>query len=174
MPRSHPLKTQRSVILYLNGPAREDIKDETRAEIKKSLRKVWRRLVDDCITDGIKGPICGIITFVLFTAIPTHSLTRVIDSNLEHLSPGEPLVCAPHSTIRLFDKYHTEIATIHAPMPFGHRTHPFYGISARRARDGKDFRRVYDFRMKVAVKYKVRVSLYLSLLFSTDRSTEKG
>lgn len=97
--------------------------------------------MDDCITDGIKGPICGIIT------------------NLEHLSPGEPLVCAPHSTIRLFDKYHTEIATIHAPMPFGHRTHPFYGISARRARDGKDFRRVYDFGMKVAVKYKRKVKI---------------
>lgn len=71
---------------------------------------------------------------------------------LDHLSPGEPLVMAPHSTVRLFDGLRREIATIHAPMPLNRRDQPFYGISRKRARDGLNFDVEFEFGITVTVR----------------------
>ncbi|KAJ3576955.1 hypothetical protein NP233_g63 [Leucocoprinus birnbaumii] len=125
---------QRFVILYLDGPARSELDSHHRRKIRKWLRKVWEKLVKRCVEKGIPGPISGVIAM------------------LDHLSPGEPLVMAPHSTVRLFDGLRREIATIHAPMPLNRRDQPFYGISRKRARDGLNFDVEFEFGITVTVR----------------------
>ncbi|KAJ3563510.1 hypothetical protein NP233_g8899 [Leucocoprinus birnbaumii] len=131
---SYKISQQKNVVLYLDGPTRADFDKESRAKIRKWLRKVWWKLAKRCDKKGTPGPICGVI------------------AKLDHLSPGEPRVMAPHATVRLFDGLHREIATLHAPMPLNRRDRPFYGISRKRARDGLDFDAKYEFGMTVRVK----------------------
>ncbi|KAJ3556309.1 hypothetical protein NP233_g12011 [Leucocoprinus birnbaumii] len=130
---SNRIARQKFVVLYLDGPTREELDLEARIKIRTWIRRVWRKLVERCLKKGTPGYISGVI------------------AKLDHLSPGEPKVMAPHSTVRLFDGWHREIATIHAPMPRNRRDRPFYGISRKRARNGVNFEAEYEVGMTVRV-----------------------
>ncbi|KAJ3566664.1 hypothetical protein NP233_g6857 [Leucocoprinus birnbaumii] len=131
---SYNVSKQKHVVLYLDGPTRAEFDKESRSKIRKWLRKVWKKFAKKCVANGTPGPVCGVI------------------AKLDHLSPGEPKVMAPHATVRLFDGLHREIATLHAPMLSRRPDQPFYGISRKRARDGLNFDAKYEFGMTVRVK----------------------
>ncbi|KAJ3576087.1 hypothetical protein NP233_g669 [Leucocoprinus birnbaumii] len=125
------LHTQKTVVLYLDvqGP-KHPLGKRTKRDIRRSLCRVWARLVEDCITDGIEGPICGVVV------------------NRPHKSFSDRKW---HSTVRLYDRYNYEIATIHSPMPKNHQDRAFYDVAWWNERNGQDFAEKYRIAMKVSV-----------------------
>ncbi|KAJ3564860.1 hypothetical protein NP233_g8015 [Leucocoprinus birnbaumii] len=126
------LNTQKNAVLYLGVQgSKQPLDQSTLEDIQESLCLVWPQLVEDCIEDGIEGPICGVIV--------NDRHQSLSDSNW-------------HATLRLFDRYNCEIVILHSPMPNGHELQAFYTTSRALANDGKDFARDYPLAMKVSIQ----------------------
>ncbi|KXN85021.1 hypothetical protein AN958_11801 [Leucoagaricus sp. SymC.cos] len=115
--------SQTRVAIYFDAEKpRLPLGRSSRRLIAQSLRTIWPAFLDGCSSYNIKGPICGVVV---------NRKHRTIEHRVGRL------------TVRLFDRHNYEIATLHAPMPWGEEKDVWWTTSIDRKRDGLDFRAKY-------------------------------